>query len=246
MYPNTLILQNPGELLMQNLTYQDIDNIAQDVLDDFLKVNVTKFISIDIEKFATDYLGVKLEYINLSDNKNILGLTTFNKVIVELQRNHRVETICIPEDTILIEEELLHDVYNGRRRFTLSHECAHQILYRLDPSNNVYQQRFITGKTYSLRELTTTNDWCEWQANALGAALIMPHDLVLLALYRFGYTSSIKLYGNYLSIPDRQIVKTTASFLGVSQSALLIRMKQLKLTEQHSYINYKNPIDIII
>lgn len=231
---------------MQIITYQEIEKIAQKVIGSFLGKNAIMFKSIDIEKFATSYLGLNLQYMNLSDNKNILGLTTYGGVIVELERNHRIETICVPEDTVLIEEDLLDDAYIGRRRFTVSHECAHQILYRVDPTNTDYQQRFISGKTYSLRELTTTNDWCEWQANSLGAAILMPKDLISLALYRFGCISRIKLYGNYSSNTDRQLIKTTSSFFGVSQSALLIRLKQLNMVEVLPYTNFKNPIDIII
>lgn len=231
---------------MRILTYQDIETIAQVVLSDFLGESINAFKRIDIEKLAIDYLDLRLKYMKLSDNNNILGLTTYAGVVVELEINHHIETICVPEDTILIEEDLLDDVYIGRRRFTLSHECAHQILYRLDPSNTAYQQRFVAGRTYALRDLTTTNDWCEWQANALGASILMPKDLITLALYRFGCDDRLKLYGNYITNSDRQLIKTTASFFGVSQSALLIRLKQLNLVEQLAYSDYKNPIDIII
>ena len=70
----------------------------------------------------------------------------------------------------------------------LAHECAHQILFQLETEEEKqYRCRdYATRKVYSLRDLKTKEDWNEWQANALGAALLMPQEEVERAMWLFG------------------------------------------------------------
>jgi Zn-dependent peptidase ImmA (M78 family) len=226
---------------MQYLSYQNIETIAEAIVHDFLGDQINSFNPINVERLAKEYLGLALEYMRLSDDGSILGLTTYNGITFEIERNNSKEKITIPRDTIIIEEDLLNDKQNGRKNFTLSHECAHQVLFRVEPTSyyNNYRKQFTIGKTYSLRALTTKDDWCEWQANALGAAILMPQKLIDQCLFRFGCNHRIILYGNhYLRRQDRTCVNNIALFLGVSFSALIIRLRQLKMIEDLPFSEY--------
>lgn len=68
-----------------------------------------------------------------------------------------------------------------QRRFTLAHECAHQILFRLEsePVKNSLRSRYRHQQTYACRDLKSKEDWNEWQADTLGAALLMPRSAVV-------------------------------------------------------------------
>lgn len=72
----------------------------------------------------------------------------------------------------------------GKRRFTLAHECAHQILFQLetDEQKEACRKLYAERRAYSLRDLKSNEDWNEWQANALGAAILMPQQEIDLHL----------------------------------------------------------------
>ena len=72
----------------------------------------------------------------------------------------------------------------GKRRFTLAHECAHQILFQMetDKIREACRRKYSARAAYSLRELKTREDWNEWQANVLGAAILMPQREIDLAV----------------------------------------------------------------
>ena len=75
----------------------------------------------------------------------------------------------------------------GKRRLTLAHECAHQILFQLE-SEEVKascEMRYSARTAYTPRELKTREDWNEWQANVLGAAILMPQKEIDLAAWYF-------------------------------------------------------------
>lgn len=57
----------------------------------------------------------------------------------------------------------------GKRRFTLAHECAHQILFGMESDNDkrTHESKYAPRAAYSLRDLKTREDWNEWQANVL-------------------------------------------------------------------------------
>ena len=57
----------------------------------------------------------------------------------------------------------------GKRRFTLAHECAHQILFQMetDKIREACRRKYSARTAYSLRALKTREDWNEWQANVL-------------------------------------------------------------------------------
>ena len=83
---------------MQFLSYQDIETIAEAVVHDYLGEKVNSFCPIDVENFAEDYLGLALKYMKLSDDGSILGLTTYEGIILEIERNNTKERIPIPQE----------------------------------------------------------------------------------------------------------------------------------------------------
>lgn len=86
------------------------------------------------------------------------------------------------------------------------------------------------------------SDWEEWQANTLGAAILLPENLVKQGMYLFSLGEKIeclnKIY--YPSVYKR--FDALADFLGCSKKALAIRMKQLGLLKKE-YLD--NPFDLV-
>ena len=225
-------------LLMLKLSRIELENWADAILKDFLKDDYEAFAPINIEKLATEYLGLNLFYKNLSDNLDIYGVSAFQDTIIEIKRNGENEHLYVKANTILIETELQAKAFTPIRRFTIGHEAAHQILRRLEyqSSKHFDDPQFVTMFNKSTSS-TVRFDLTEWQANTLCAALIMPARLIDECMFRFGNKTKITVYGaDQLDFEDSLFTDNIKSFLGVSKTALLIRLKQL------NYVEYK-PIE---
>ena len=235
------------------LAIAQIEELAEAILKDYLGElpdDVKHIRPIDIEAFASRYLGLNVAYTRLSDTGDVLGLTTYADVEIELERYLGRQTVKVAQNTILIDDSLIRpfvqpDKNLGRRRFTVSHECAHQILYRAEPDDRRQSLRQqYAGRSYSLRELITKDDWCEWQANALGAALIMPPRYANLLMQRFASGRRLVSYENHFNRPDRLALTHLCGTLSVSKTAMVIRLRQLGYIEDKPYRDYHDPTEV--
>lgn len=74
----------------------------------------------------------------------------------------------------------------------------------------------------------------ECQADRGAAALLMPATLLRNTCIQFTGNKTIRLYGeNVFTTKDKEILQDIAEYLGVSFTALIIRMKQMKMFEKH-------------
>ena len=218
------------------LSRKDLEALAVQILRDALPFpldNGTR--CIPIEQLARYYLGLETRYEKLCDWGELIGLTTFAGIMLKLRRNLREETITVEADTILLDESLNPPEMKPRRRFTVAHECAHQILSRYEEAIMGHSRRskFQLGQTYSCRELSNKSDWEEWQANVLASVLLMPKTVVEYVLELCGVTEVFHLNGNKPGDFDEwSKYMKAAKTLGVSKQALAIRLWQLGYAEQ--------------
>ena len=110
-------------------------------------------------------------------------------------------TLALKRNQVILDESFIRSGNVQRlcakRRFTLAHECAHQILFQLE-SEEVKascEMKYSARTAYTPRELKTREDWNEWQANVLGAAILLPQKEVDLAMRRFAETPLINYEG---------------------------------------------------
>ena len=144
-----------------------------------------------IDQFAKEYLGMIVSFARLSSDGSICGLTAYadTEYITEEMGVKRV--IPLRKNQILMDASFIQpgQVYKlcGKRRFTLAHECAHQILFQMESETvrSSCTQKYSARTAYSLRDLKTREDWNEWQANVLGAAILMPQKEIDLAMWYF-------------------------------------------------------------
>ena len=134
----------------------------------------------------------------------------------------------------------------GKRRFTLAHECAHQLLFHLESEDTkaACRKLYAERRTYSLRDLKSNEDWNEWQANVLGAAILMPQEEVELAMWRFASMNPILNFEGWLLQRDKIIVNMMCESFGVSKAALLIRLRHLGYLVDLPYSEYKEPWEV--
>lgn len=137
-----------------------------------------------IDQFAKDYLGLSVSFAHLSSDGNLCGLTAYADTEFVLEENGQSKTIFLKQNQVILDMSFITpgQVRNlcGKRRFTLAHECAHQILYQMqsEDGKTSCRKKYAAHTAYSLRDLKTKEDWNEWQANVLGAAILMPQEQI--------------------------------------------------------------------
>ena len=232
------------------LSYKDIEMIAIAELYKFMSpaIDVKGIKPILIGTFAASRLRLQIKYTCLSNYSKVLGITTYADTDIVLHRYFREETIYVPAKTILLDDSLSppgiwnkYDEKAKQRQFTIAHECAHQILYRRMPEDErrAFDMKY-SKRTMTIQELTTVEDWREWQANALAAALIMPKKYIEILLGN----RKLFLFGNRMNKPDNLLFRNIGNRLGVSNTALTLRLKQLGYLHVLTASDYFDPTDI--
>ena len=116
----------------------------------------------------------------VSPDGSICGVTAYADTEYKITELGITRTLALKRNQVILDESFIRSGNVQRlcakRRFTLAHECAHQILFQLE-SEEVKascEMKYSARTAYTPRELKTREDWNEWQANVLGAAILLP------------------------------------------------------------------------
>ena len=113
-----------------------------------------------------------------------------------------------------------------------------------EESQQKCRESYSERRSYSLRDLKSREDWNEWQANVLGAAILMPQREIDLAMWYFAGGKALVNYEGRFSYRDDLALNMTCQQLGVSKSAAVIRLRQLGYIEDRPYSEYVNPLEV--
>ena len=140
------------------LSKQELEEIALDQTKAFVRYDGKDDERFSVWKFAAYYLGKKVRFEWLSNSAYILGMSVFT--------DHSMIPIYNPEDdkftlndidknTILLDKTLGQEpiVSLSKPRFTLMHECAHQLLHQ-----DYFKRLAASGKERILRNELTKGD----------------------------------------------------------------------------------------
>lgn len=190
------------------LSQKNIEEIAVAVIRDFQKSffgseadDPARFaLPTPIDQFASDYLNLKVSFQKLSSDGSIYGLTAYVDTEYQIDVDGSQRSIFLKINDVVLDKSFIEPAnirkLCGKRRFTLAHECAHQILFQLDSD----ERKIACHKRPEVREkgsrvLRTQEDWNEWQANSLGAAILMPQSEVDRAMWFINSRKPLTCYG---------------------------------------------------
>ena len=219
-------------------TPERLEKKAIEILSDYRDGELLrKPMAMDVDHFAEFHLKATIDFANLSQDELTLGCTCFNDGILMVWDDERENEypIDVERGYIFIDNHVLEYEVEGRVRFTIIHECSHWILHK-----RFYYQKpgcpipKINCSVYHIENWTkrppmTDEDIREWQANRLGAALIMPAPTVKMLM-----ADKLKVQVDKLSAVcvSEQFIQEMADVYNVSKAAMTKRLWDLDLLFQ--------------
>lgn len=193
---------------------------------------------IDIEGLA-NFLGLTVTYETFAEKDfDKIGFLSDGKTPLLVRRGGRVVSFLFPLGTIVLDVSLHADKESGRCRFTIAHEIAHFMIDQHRPAAQ-YHRTFDAEKKYSVAEMNELFNIVENQADRLAAAILMPRFMVDRALDDFYKGKRIPVYGQNIIAPkEDKAISRMAAQIGVSYSAMLIRLRQFGLLDYHPVDEY--------
>lgn len=190
---------------------------------------------VDIAGLVTDFFKLKVYYVTFAeDSDNTLGHLCDGKEMVRIVIDGKVKEYIFPKNTILLSSRLKDPTEKARRRFTLAHELFHYIdtLMNGYPIEE-YMLALSAGrmKNVSLEKIIAER---EWRADRGAAALLMPRSLVMKVYHDIVGFEKIPVYGSDMFMPeDREHIYMIADRLGVSFTAMMIRLREFGMFDRH-------------
>lgn len=219
----------------------------EEISEGLIKVYAQKYRNrtvqyIDIEHFITEFLSLSIEYASFAEeNCGRIGFLADGRTPLLIHREGKIIPFVFQKDTIVLDKFLLSEKEQGRRRFTMAHEASHYILFKMYSVQSAgrFHTEYDNERSYSKDELLQMFASAEWQADTMGASLLMPRYIVENAMAKFHGLHPIKMYGNStITQKDKVIIRNMAAYVGVSYTALLIRLRELDMLEYHAISEY--------
>ena len=231
---------------MKRFTSNDeIENLCEAMIKDFFKSkHYTNVMCVDIEAFVREYLGVPIVYETFAEpDPGRVGFLSDGKRPLLVRREGKVKEVVFPSRTAVIERFLLHPKESARKRFTIAHEGAHDVLGRHVPLQAspmaAFHSEYDPEMTYSgdmLKEMLSVN---ECFANRAAACFLMPGFLVARVLKRHNNQKKVVIYNNGILAQDQKLlIQKMADTLGVSYTAFYHRLGELDLYDRRPVEEY--------
>jgi Zn-dependent peptidase ImmA (M78 family) len=238
------------------LSKEDIEAHANKVISDYDNTLLYQPRAVPIEDIIERYFKLDMEYKTLDKDGSILGMTVFNNGYLDVYNKEQgiEEKIKVSKGTIIIDDSLIEDEkLLHRYRFTCSHEVSHWILHKNKYDTVIEGQMNLFGN-YSQdvavkclnRSIESAfgdkeacfkddDDWLEWQADYMGAALLLPKRPFLLEYKRIMEIIDARMPYLYL---DNQpcnireyyiVINRLVNVFNVSKKAVHVRLTKLNL-----------------
>lgn len=229
--------------MKQIKTRKEIDELCETIVKQYAGASYIEK-PVDIAGLTKDFFKLKIYFVTFAErDKERLGCISNGTTLIKLISNDKIGNYCFPKDTILLDSSLRSDKDRPRRRFTLAHELYHYIDSVINGNSSAYGYKSgLKGEvTYNKDDFSETLSIDEWAADRGAAALLMPKGLIHTTVKTMYGEELIPIYGsNMLLGKDKQKIVEMAEYLGVSYTALFIRLKELRLFKFNKADEYFN------
>lgn len=222
----------------------EIDELGEGLVREYLRKEYLQRSYVNIEGFITRYLGLNIEYANIAEeDKDKIGFISDGRMPIQIHNGRSIVRVIYPKGTIVLDNYLKNESERNRRRFTMAHEVGHYLLEHINPLQSIgaFCQSYDSERSYTVEEFAERLSLNEIQADRMAAALLMPKSLVEKVYRQYMGNRSITVYGEaVLSSSDKEMMRKMAQALRVSYTALLIRLRNLRMFEYRPLSEYIN------
>lgn len=223
----------------------DFEDIATKVLHEYAPQMLQTPRPFDVEYFMLECLYLDIKKCYITPNGSVMGMIAMEDAYCPEWSSQGYQATFLPAGTVVIDGSLCGYEQKTRRRFTEAHEASHWMLHRSFHSSDKREFSFRTDwHRIACRSSTverfnwnhnhdwTDNDWEEWQADSLAAALLMPcnsfREAVETAMRHHGFRQRYLVKGEKI-YESNSVINEVANLFGVSRKATQIRMSQFNM-----------------
>ena len=233
--------------MQEKIEEQRVNELTESIVLKYLKKkkqSPDSMICVDIEGLASEYFKQRVIYEVFAEDDPGRDAFSANGIRpLKVRRNGKVEEIVFPPRTAVIEKFLLSPKESARKRFTIAHEGAHDVMGRHIPLQAspmaAFHSEYDPEMTYTgdmLKEMLSVN---ECFTNRAAACFLMPGFLVARVLKRHNNQKKVIVYDNgILSQDQKLLIQKMADTLGVSYTAFYHRLGELDLFDRRPIEEY--------
>lgn len=177
--------------------------------------------------------GLTIKEQNITNDKSVHGMIVCGKSDVDFwnEEKQKYEATFCEGKTIYIDTILLDPRLSNRYRFTLAHEFAHWVLHRKSVVKLAKEKKLLPylsclERSINIEIIEKAEASCEWQANYLAGALLMPY----LPLKHYSKENKLSEYWDVSYLFSQ--VELLANKYQVSNKAMYVRLRQLEYVNQ--------------
>ena len=181
--------------------------------------------AVPIEKIAAD-MGLKVQYVCLSEEADIYGATIFTDGAVEIYDPEEglYDIKIFKRKTVLIDPEAVKKTNIGCKHNTLAHECVHwykhRLYYKMQKFTAPRMARFCRCSVNQLPCATEDENIMEGQAIGIAPRILMPKASFIEAASQYDI-----VYGK----DNWRAIYGLADLFDVSKQSVMIRLEECNL-----------------
>ena len=203
----------------------EYDNVAEAFLECYYPEGLQSPRAIPILDVARNKMGIDVQFVSLSEEFDVYGLTVFEDGNVEVYNPEEglYEAKFFKRKTILIDPEAYKRTNVGCVNNTIAHECVHWYKHRLFFLKQQFtlprQAKFCRCRENQLSIIDRELEILENQANGIAPRILMPKSCFLEAANAIGV---------YDSRVNESQLNELADLFQVSKKSVAIRIKECR------------------
>lgn len=204
----------------------DYDKVASEFLELYYLGALKTPMPIPIERIAKEEMGLDIQYVCLSEELDIYGMTIFTDGIVEIYNPSEklYNSKMFTAKTILIDPDAVKKTNLGCRNNTIAHECVHwykhRYYYKMQKYTLPRYAKYCKCRIDQLPEPSDEQYYIEIQAVGIAPRILMPKNTFIEAAENLNVS---------YEKDNRNSIRVLADLFNVSMKSVEIRLKECNI-----------------
>lgn len=209
--------------LIPIIAASEYDSVAEQFLHSFFPEALLRPQKVPILDIAKEKMGLDIQFIPLSEEQEIYGMTIFSDGLVEVynQEEGLYENRMFKRKTILIDPIAVEKTNTGCKNNTIAHECVHwykhRMYYRMQQYTLPRFAKYCKCRIDQLPYESEDENNMEIQAIGIAPRILMPKTTFLEVAAKLD---------SEIGKDNWRYVSILADFFDVSKQSVKIRLKE--------------------